>query len=159
LIDTSTLVSACRTAFVTSSDVMSATSPNASATSQLASAAETNRRACAGATADGGSRQDSRFGEFASMLDSMIGAWLSFPLRVGSKRLAGQGLITARRGTALAHDERNSSMAVLLALLVVALLFGLGFAVKVLWFVAVLALAVWIIGFFAAGAERRWYHW
>jgi hypothetical protein len=50
-------------------------------------------------------------------------------------------------------------MAILLALLVVALLFGLGFAVKFLWFVAVLAFALWIIGFFAAGAERRWYHW
>ena len=50
-------------------------------------------------------------------------------------------------------------MAILLALLVVALLFGLGFAVKFLWFVAVVALALWLIGFVAAGAERRWYHW
>jgi hypothetical protein len=50
-------------------------------------------------------------------------------------------------------------MVILLALLVVALLFGLGFAVKVLWLVAVLALALWILGFVAAGAERRWYHW
>jgi hypothetical protein len=50
-------------------------------------------------------------------------------------------------------------MAVLLALLLVALLFGLGFAVKVLWLVALVALALWVIGFFVAGAERRWYHW
>ena len=50
-------------------------------------------------------------------------------------------------------------MAILLALLVVALLFGLGFAVKFLWFVAVVALALLLIGFVAAGAERRWYHW
>ena len=50
-------------------------------------------------------------------------------------------------------------MAILLALLIVALLFGLGFAVKFLWFVAVIALALWLIGFVAAGAERRWYHW
>ena len=50
-------------------------------------------------------------------------------------------------------------MAVLLALLLVALLFGLGFAVKVLWFVALVALALWIIGFFVAGEEARWYHW
>jgi hypothetical protein len=50
-------------------------------------------------------------------------------------------------------------MAVLLALLVVALLFGLGFAVKVLWFVALVALALWIIGFFVARDESRWYHW
>jgi len=50
-------------------------------------------------------------------------------------------------------------MAVLLALLLVALLFGLGFVVKVLWVAAIIALALWIIGFFAAGAESRWYHW
>ena len=41
-------------------------------------------------------------------------------------------------------------MAVLLALLVVALLFGLGFAVKVLWFVALVALALWIYVFVSA---------
>ena len=45
------------------------------------------------------------------------------------------------------------------ALLLVALLFGLGFAVKVLWFVAVVALILWILGFVVAGAESRWYHW
>jgi len=50
-------------------------------------------------------------------------------------------------------------MVVLLALLIVALLFGLGFAVKILWWVAIFALVLWIVGFFAAGAERRWYHW
>ena len=49
-------------------------------------------------------------------------------------------------------------MVVLFALLIV-LLFGLGFAVKALWFAAVIAFALWIIGFFVAGAERRWYHW
>jgi hypothetical protein len=50
-------------------------------------------------------------------------------------------------------------MVVLLALLVVALLFGLGFAVKVFWLVALVALALWLLGFVAAGTERRWYHW
>ena len=50
-------------------------------------------------------------------------------------------------------------MAMLLALLLVALLFGLGFAVKVLWLVAIVALALWLIGFVASGAESRWYHW
>jgi type IV secretory pathway TrbD component len=56
-------------------------------------------------------------------------------------------------------DPKENLMAVLLALLVVALLFGLGFAVKVLWFVALVALALWIIGFFVAREESRWYHW
>lgn len=49
-------------------------------------------------------------------------------------------------------------MVVFLALLLVGLLFGLAFAVKVLWFVAIVALALWIIGFFAAGEQARWYH-
>jgi hypothetical protein len=59
----------------------------------------------------------------------------------------------------VSHDEQETLMAVLLALLLVALLLGLGFVVKVLWVAAIIALALWIIGFFAAGAERRWYHW
>jgi hypothetical protein len=50
-------------------------------------------------------------------------------------------------------------MVVLLAFLLVLLLFGLGFALKVLWIVALVALALWLIGFVAAGADRRWYHW
>ena len=50
-------------------------------------------------------------------------------------------------------------MAIVLALLLDALLFGLGFAIKVLWLVAVVAFAVWLLGFFVAEAESRWYHW
>jgi len=54
-------------------------------------------------------------------------------------------------------------MAVLLiALLIVLLLGGLGFALHVLWWVALIALVVWLLGFvFRAGARprRRWYHW
>ena len=50
-------------------------------------------------------------------------------------------------------------LAILLAFLLVALLFGLGFAVNFLWLVAIIALALWVIGFFVAGAESRWYHW
>jgi hypothetical protein len=69
-----------------------------------------------------------------------------------------RGLIQTSPGTTFVTDERTV-MVVLLALLVVAVLFGLGFAVKVLWLVAVLALALWILGFVAAGAESRWYHW
>ena len=47
-------------------------------------------------------------------------------------------------------------MAVVLAFLLVLLLFGLGFAIQFLWIVA---LALWLLGFVTAGAERRWYHW
>lgn len=47
----------------------------------------------------------------------------------------------------------------LLFLLFIALLFGAGFAVDLLWVAAVLALGVWLLGFLVRGAERTWYHW
>ncbi|GAA2109644.1 hypothetical protein GCM10009759_50440 [Kitasatospora saccharophila] len=52
----------------------------------------------------------------------------------------------------------------LLVLLLALLLFGAGFAVKVLWWVAILVLAVWLIGFVArgthpSGGRHRWYRW
>jgi len=48
----------------------------------------------------------------------------------------------------------------LIVLLLAALLFGIGFAVHLLWIVAVILLAVWLIGF-VVGARRktRWYVW
>lgn len=90
-------------------------------------------------------------------------------VKPGSSARAGIGARRrfARRAARVWPEDTNrvrnptgrENMAVLLALLLVALLFGLGFAVKVLWLVALVALALWIIGFFVAGAERRWYHW
>jgi hypothetical protein len=54
-------------------------------------------------------------------------------------------------------------MALLLVVLVLALLLGgLGFAAHVLWIVALIVLALWILGFFLrgpAGSGRRWYRW
>ena len=49
--------------------------------------------------------------------------------------------------------------AVLMVLLLVLLLGGLGFAVHILWYLAVAMFLVWLIGFFARGTEARWYHW
>lgn len=55
---------------------------------------------------------------------------------------------------------------VILALLVILLLGGLGFAVHVLWWVALAALVIWLLGFVvrmgetAARPRRRgWYYW
>jgi hypothetical protein len=45
----------------------------------------------------------------------------------------------------------------LLALLIVAIFFGLGFVVKGLFYIAVILALLWIIGFFVRGAEGRWY--
>jgi hypothetical protein len=46
---------------------------------------------------------------------------------------------------------------VLLALLVVLLFAGLGFALHVLWIIAAMLLFLWIIGFLVSGTEHSWY--
>ncbi|MGW6861995.1 hydrophobic protein [Streptomyces xanthophaeus] len=49
----------------------------------------------------------------------------------------------------------------LLVLLLALILFGAGFAVKVLWWVAIAVLILWLIGFVARpkGGSGRWYRW
>jgi hypothetical protein len=51
---------------------------------------------------------------------------------------------------------------ILLVLLLALVLGGLGFAVHVLWWIALVVLAVWLVGFVirageSAGGRRRWY--
>ena len=55
-------------------------------------------------------------------------------------------------------------VALIVFLLLVALLGGFGFAAHVLWIVLLVALALWLIGFFVgsadtgvSGGRRRWY--
>ena len=53
-------------------------------------------------------------------------------------------------------------VALIVLLLILALFGGLGFAVHVLWFVLIVALILWAIGFFVghgleSGGRRRWY--
>ena len=52
-------------------------------------------------------------------------------------------------------------MVALLALVLILAIFGgLGFAVHVLWYVLIVAVLLWLIGFFVGGMEggrRRWY--
>jgi hypothetical protein len=54
-------------------------------------------------------------------------------------------------------------MVALLALVLILAIFGgLGFAVHVLWYVLILLILLWLIGFFVGGvaeqgARRRWY--
>ncbi|MDX3533761.1 hydrophobic protein [Streptomyces sp. MB09-01] len=49
----------------------------------------------------------------------------------------------------------------LLVLLLALILFGAGFAVKILWWVAIAVLILWLIGFVARpkGGSARWYRW
>jgi hypothetical protein len=53
-------------------------------------------------------------------------------------------------------------VALIILLLILALFGGLGFAAHFLWFVLIVALVLWVIGFFIGGVEsaagrRRWY--
>ncbi len=56
---------------------------------------------------------------------------------------------------------------ILVALLIVLLLGGLGFAIHVLWWIALAALVLWVLGFLlrgggggrGGGRSRRWYRW
>ncbi|THA31898.1 hydrophobic protein [Streptomyces sp. A1547] len=49
----------------------------------------------------------------------------------------------------------------LLVLLLALILFGAGFAVKILWWVAIAVLVIWLLGFVARpkGGSRRRYRW
>ena len=44
-------------------------------------------------------------------------------------------------------------------LLFTAVLFGLGFALHLLWWIALFALAMWIVGLFIRPRGGRWYYW
>jgi hypothetical protein len=54
---------------------------------------------------------------------------------------------------------------ILAVLLIALILGGLGFAVHVLWWIALIVLAIWLLGFLfrtaeSAGSRRgRWYRW
>jgi len=52
-------------------------------------------------------------------------------------------------------------MGLILLVLVVALILGVvGFALHVLWWLALIVLAVWLLGFlFRSGERARWYRW
>ncbi|MEV6329780.1 DUF5670 family protein [Streptomyces sp. NPDC051909] len=47
----------------------------------------------------------------------------------------------------------------LIVLLVILLLFGGGFALELLWYIAIALFVLWVLGFLFHAADRRWYHW
>jgi hypothetical protein len=54
--------------------------------------------------------------------------------------------------------------ALLLVLLLALILGGIGFAVHILWWVAIVVLVVWLLGFLfrstgSGGSRGRWYRW
>jgi hypothetical protein len=53
---------------------------------------------------------------------------------------------------------------IVLVLLLALILAGAGFAVHLLWWLALIVIAVWLLGFLfraaeGAGPRRRWYRW
>ncbi|MFI9722038.1 hydrophobic protein [Streptomyces sp. NPDC052396] len=50
-------------------------------------------------------------------------------------------------------------MPVVIVLLLALLLFGLGFAVKVLWWFAIAVAVIWLLGFLVRPGDGRWYRW
>ncbi|MER5571504.1 hypothetical protein ABT083_35845 [Streptomyces goshikiensis] len=60
---------------------------------------------------------------------------------------------SAHRGPSAARIRRLRAL--------VLILFGAGFAVKILWWVAIAVLILWLIGFVARpkGSSGRWYRW
>ncbi|THA31333.1 hydrophobic protein [Streptomyces sp. A1277] len=53
---------------------------------------------------------------------------------------------------------------IILVLLLALILFGAGFALKALWWIAIIVLIVWLLGFVirptsGGGKRGRWYRW
>ncbi|TMF15879.1 MAG: hydrophobic protein [Chloroflexi bacterium] len=44
-------------------------------------------------------------------------------------------------------------------LVLTAILFGVGFALHVLWWIALIALAFWLLGLLFRPGGGRWYYW
>jgi hypothetical protein len=60
------------------------------------------------------------------------------------------------------REEMNIMVALIVLLLILAIFGGLGFAAHVLWFVLLIAVALWLLGFVIGGVDagvgrRRWY--
>jgi hypothetical protein len=61
-------------------------------------------------------------------------------------------------------EEGSQLMALILIVLLLALLLGgLGFAIHILWWIALIVLVVWLLGFLIrvgeGGSRGRWYRW
>lgn len=81
----------------------------------------------------------------------------------GECSLSDTGSCATKTRASCSCYEGRDMVALLVLLLILALFGGLGFAVHFLWIVLVIAVVLWLIGFFvggaanAAGGRRRWY--
>jgi hypothetical protein len=86
---------------------------------------------------------------------------VTFVMRV-TLSVATEGDASGKEGTPPVDREGGDTPmgAVLLVLLLALVLGGLGFAVHVLWWIALVVLVIWLIGFAArSGGSARWYRW
>jgi uncharacterized membrane protein YoaK (UPF0700 family) len=63
-----------------------------------------------------------------------------------------------------ANRKEPAVLLIIAVLLLALILFGVGFAVHVLWWIALIVLALWLLGFLfrtaeGGGSRRRWYRW
>ena len=86
---------------------------------------------------------------------------LALRLEIGTRGYrSGERFVIAPRPAAGAKRLKDETLIALVALVLILAIFGgLGFAVHVLWYVLIVAVLLWLIGFFIGGAPggRRWY--
>jgi hypothetical protein len=84
---------------------------------------------------------------------------------MGADLLGSEHVRSAASGTVAAPlTGRNALMGIILLVLLLALILGgLGFAIHILWWIALVVLAIWLVGFLVRvgeGSSRsRWYRW
>ena len=83
---------------------------------------------------------------------------------MGSRRQPGSSLEHRGAETRAPVTGRNNVMAIILLVLLLAIILGgLGFAIHVLWWIALAVLVLWLVGFlFRVGegtSRSRWYRW
>nr|WP_223771894.1 hydrophobic protein [Streptomyces huiliensis] len=57
------------------------------------------------------------------------------------------------------RQEVITVVPLLLVLILAIILFGAGFAVKILWWIALAVLVIWLLGFLVRSGGGRWYRW
>lgn len=83
----------------------------------------------------------------------------------GSRRIGPYQIpFTAGRMNVRVRGNWLDMLPIILVLLLALILFGAGFALKALWWIAVIVLVVWLVGFFVrpaghGGKRGRWYRW
>jgi fatty acid desaturase len=90
-------------------------------------------------------------------------------LHLGTSRSPGtlspDSVCFPQKGQKKRANRKELAVLLIIAVLLLALiLFGVGFAVHVLWWIALIVLALWLLGFLfrtaeGAGSRRRWYRW